>query len=199
MQIIWRHVRESRRLARRPWQLLERALNLCCVFFAVLMLWKGLVLVTNNARPVLVILSGDGTVLHRGDLLFLSRLDERLRAGDLIAFQLKDREIPIVHRLVKLHETPAGEMAVLTKGDENLVDDRGLYPKDQLFLSKRDIVGRVHAYLPYLGMAVIWLNDYLWIKHGLVVATTFSLLIGCGTWQWPVALLLSEMVKGGFF
>eukprot|EP00961_Rhodomonas_salina_P225146 3044064-Rhodomonas_salina.5 len=37
------------------------------------------------------------------------------------------RDIPIVHRVIKVHEKYDGAVDVLTKGDNNDVDDRGLY------------------------------------------------------------------------
>jgi signal peptidase len=37
----------------------------------------------------------------------------------------------------------------LTKGDNNSVDDRGLYAPGQLWLTKKDIVGRARGLLPY--------------------------------------------------
>ena len=35
-----------------------------------------------------------------------------------------------------------GTVKFLTKGDNNQVDDRGLYAPGQLWLDKRDVVGR---------------------------------------------------------
>ena len=35
-----------------------------------------------------------------------------------------------------------GEVKFLTKGDNNNVDDRGLYAPGQLWLQKKDVVGR---------------------------------------------------------
>lgn len=35
---------------------------------------------------------------------------------------------------------------ILTKGDNNSVDDRGLYAPGQLWLEKKDIVGRARGY-----------------------------------------------------
>ena len=49
------------------------------------------------------------------------------RAGDIVVFKVADRDIPIVHRVIKVHEKESGEVDVLTKGDNNAVDDRGLY------------------------------------------------------------------------
>lgn len=42
-----------------------------------------------------------------------------------------------------------GTVKFLTKGDNNSVDDRGLYAPGQLWLSKKDIVGRARGLLPY--------------------------------------------------
>ena len=40
---------------------------------------------------------------------------------------MEGREIPIVHRVLSLHTNHQGDSMLLTKGDNNSVDDRGLY------------------------------------------------------------------------
>lgn len=40
-----------------------------------------------------------------------------------------------------------GSVKILTKGDNNSVDDRGLYAPGQLWLEKKDIVGRARGYV----------------------------------------------------
>lgn len=40
-----------------------------------------------------------------------------------------------------------GSVKILTKGDNNSVDDRGLYAPGQQWLEKKDIVGRAKGYL----------------------------------------------------
>ena len=40
-----------------------------------------------------------------------------------------------------MHEKSNGEVEVLTKGDNNRVDDRGLYAPGQLWLKREDILG----------------------------------------------------------
>ncbi len=42
-------------------------------------------------------------------------------------------------------------MEVLTKGDNNRVDDRGLYAPGPLWLLREDILGRAKGTLRYLG------------------------------------------------
>lgn len=41
---------------------------------------------------------------QRGDLLFLYMSDEPIRVGEIIVFKLDGRDIPIVHRVLKVHE-----------------------------------------------------------------------------------------------
>lgn len=53
-----------------------------------------------------------------------------------------------------------GTVKFLTKGDNNSVDDRGLYAQGQLWLTKKDVVGRTRGFLPYVGMVTIYMNEY---------------------------------------
>lgn len=42
---------------------------------------------------------------HRGDLLFLTNhRDDPVRVGDIVVFKVEGRDIPIVHRVLKVHE-----------------------------------------------------------------------------------------------
>ena len=42
---------------------------------------------------------------HRGDLLFLTNLhDDPIRVGEIVVFNIEGRDIPIVHRVIKVHE-----------------------------------------------------------------------------------------------
>ena len=41
----------------------------------------------------------------RGDLLFLTNYqDDPIRSGEIVVFKVKDRDIPIVHRVITVHE-----------------------------------------------------------------------------------------------
>ena len=95
--------------------------------------------------------------IHRGDLLVLTNYvkQEPLVAGDIVVYKLPDRGTPIVHRILKVHEDGSGEVDVLTKGDHNLPDDRGLYGPGRKWLQRDLIVGRSVAFLPYAGMLTI--------------------------------------------
>ena len=42
---------------------------------------------------------------HRGDLLFLTNFrEDPIRAGEIVVFKVEGRDIPIVHRVIKVHE-----------------------------------------------------------------------------------------------
>ena len=106
-----------------------------------------------------------------------------------------------MHRIIKVHEKESGEVDMLTKGDNNAVDDRGLYAgasparlasspphliafspllfaAGQSWINKEHVIGRAKGYLPYIGMVTILMNDYPMIKYilvglmGLFVLTT---------------------------
>ena len=54
----------------------------------------------------------------------------------MVVFKIKDRDIPIVHRVLKVHEDVNGDVQMLTKGDNNKIDDRSLYAPGQLWLKR---------------------------------------------------------------
>ncbi len=42
---------------------------------------------------------------YRGDLLFLTNCkEEPVMAGEILVFKVRGRDIPIVHRVIKVHE-----------------------------------------------------------------------------------------------
>ncbi|KAJ3416172.1 Signal peptidase complex catalytic subunit S11C [Chytridiales sp. JEL 0842] len=102
---------------------------------------------------------------QRGDLLFLTMNKDPIRVGEIVVFKVKDREIPIVHRVLEIHEDlKTGEQFMLTKGDHNSGHDRPLYAPGQMWVKNSDVVGRVQGILPYVGMVTIILNDYPQLK-----------------------------------
>lgn len=146
-----------------------QGLNLAMIVFSALMIWKGLMFVTLSESPVVVVLSGSmEPAFQRGDILFLTNYDDPIRVGEIVVFKIKDRDIPIVHRVLKVHENEEGEVELLTKGDNNRVDDRGLYAPGQNWLKRGDILGRAKGVLRYLGMVTIILNDFPVLKYLLI-------------------------------
>lgn len=52
----------------------------------------------------------------------------------------------------------------LTKGDNNQVDDRGLYAPGQYWLERKDLIGKAKGFVPYIGIVTIVMNDYPQLK-----------------------------------
>uniref|UniRef100_A0A8C5LM14 Signal peptidase complex catalytic subunit SEC11 n=1 Tax=Leptobrachium leishanense TaxID=445787 RepID=A0A8C5LM14_9ANUR len=160
-------------------QLYYQVLNFAMIVSSALMIWKGLIVVTGSESPIVVVLSGSmEPAFHRGDLLFLTNFHEDpIRAGEIVVFKVEGRDIPIVHRVIKVHEKDSGDIKFLTKGDNNEVDDRGLYKEGQNWLEKKDVVGRARGFLPYVGMVTIVMNDYPKFKYAvLAIMGAFVLL-----------------------
>jgi len=169
IEIVEDQIAELKKLWKNKRLLVHQALNLAMIVFSALMIWKGLMFLTKSESPVVVVLSGSmEPAFQRGDILFLNNQDNPIRVGEVVVFKIKDRDIPIVHRVMKVHEKADGSVELLTKGDNNRVDDRGLYAPGQLWLAREDILGRAVGTLRYVGMVTIILNDYPALKYVLV-------------------------------
>lgn len=78
------------------------------------MLWKALSVATNSPSPIVVVLSGSmEPAFQRGDLLFLWNRDELgwgmgtggrdggIQVGEVVVYNVRGKDIPIVHRVVR--------------------------------------------------------------------------------------------------
>jgi len=167
---------------------LLQALNFASVISSGLMMWKGLGLLTNTESPIVVVLSGSmEPAFYRGDLLFLTNpTRERYHTGDITVYKIPGADIPIVHRVLETHDLSAGpaksksdgesgymgqpparNQLLLTKGDNNPVDDIELY-NGMNWLERRHIVGKVRGFLPYIGYITIAMNDFPQLKYALL-------------------------------
>lgn len=162
-----------------PRQLYYQVLNFGMIVSSALMIWKGLMVVTGSESPIVVVLSGSmEPAFFRGDLLFLTNYrEEPIRVGEIVVFKIEGRDIPIVHRVLKVHEKEDGKVKFLTKGDNNSVDDRGLYAPGQLWLEKKDVVGRARGFVPYVGIVTILMNDYPKFKYAILACLGLFVLI----------------------
>ncbi|KAH7722320.1 microsomal signal peptidase subunit [Aphelenchoides avenae] len=160
-------------------QLIYQFLNFGMIVSSALMIWKGLMVVTGSESPIVVVLSGSmEPAFFRGDLLMLTnRLDDPIRAGDITVFKIEGRDIPIVHRVIKVHEKSWDDTKFLTKGDHNQVDDRGLYAPGQYWLQRKDVVGRAKGFVPYVGMVTILMNDYPKLKYTVLALLGIFVLV----------------------
>ncbi|KAJ9526997.1 hypothetical protein QJQ45_025299, partial [Haematococcus lacustris] len=122
---------------------------------------------------VVVVLSGSMEPgFQRGDILFLNMGKAPISTGEIVVFNINGRDIPIVHRVIKVHQrSGSDEFDVLTKithGDNNYSDDRGLYAQGQEWLNKNHIMGRAVGLLPNVGIITILMNDYPYLKFALI-------------------------------
>jgi signal peptidase I len=84
---------------------------------SALMSWKTLMLITGSESPVVVVLSGSmEPTFFRGDILFLNRGNEPFRNGEIVVYNVDDKAIPVVHRIIQVHERQDSDYVdILTK------------------------------------------------------------------------------------
>lgn len=103
---------------------------------------------------VLTIGSGSMTgTINKGDIILYERYDEneQIKTGDIIVFQNED--LRIVHRVVDQRNL-GEEIRYYTKGDANAQEDDG-------YRIRKDVIGKVHARIPYIGYLTLFVNDIL--------------------------------------
>lgn len=99
-------------------------------------------------------------VISAGDVLIIHAEDE-YKAEDIVTFWRDD--MLVTHRLIE-----ESEQGWITKGDYNNAVDSQLVQKDQ-------IIGKVIAIIPYLGLVILYLRTPLGILT--VIILLFILLI----------------------
>ncbi|KPM42183.1 Signal peptidase complex catalytic subunit SEC11 [Neonectria ditissima] len=149
-----------------PRQAAAQLMNFALILSTAFMMWKGLSVITDSPSPIVVVLSGSmEPAFQRGDLLFLwnRNILSETQVGEVVVYEVRDKDIPIVHRIVR--KFGSGEKAqLLTKGDNNLSDDTELYARGQDFLVRKDIIGSVVGFLPFVGYVTILLSEHPWLK-----------------------------------
>lgn len=86
----------------QPRQIAAQILNFALVLSTAFMLWKGLSVATNSPSPIVVVLSGSmEPAFQRGDLLFLWNRAMDTRIGEVVVYNVRGKDIPIVHRVVR--------------------------------------------------------------------------------------------------
>ncbi|PVU88072.1 hypothetical protein BB559_005735 [Furculomyces boomerangus] len=127
--------------------ILKQGLVFLGVLTSAFMVWKTISVFTNCESPVVVVLSGGmEPTFYRGNVLFLNNMKSPIQIGEIVAYKIKGKYIPLAHRVIKTHtDKETGKQYLLTKGDGNPVDDRGLYKKEQLWIEPNEIFGRVYG------------------------------------------------------
>lgn len=159
-------------------QQLTQLLSLAYVFLSAFVAWKTLSLVTNSHSPIVVVLSGSMLpAFDRGDILLLWNRDLKAKVGDIVVYEIENKNIPIVHRVLREHHGPEKQL-LLTKGDNNFQDDLPLYAKNQAYLDRKaDLVGTAKFFFPKLGYITILLTENQYFKFGLLGLMGISSLL----------------------
>ncbi|XXH00814.1 snoRNP complex protein [Hypoxylon texense] len=158
---------------------LRRLLPVLHTLGAVFMLWKAFSVLANSPCPVHVVVSESmAPAFHRGDIILLSNLDREIRVGDVPVVWFPEAPLPMVHRAIEVvwgtRDGGGGgrggdiEQLILTKGDNNELDDVALYPGYRRYVYRDEIIGVARGYLPFLGWIAILLNEVPYLKFGLV-------------------------------
>ena len=87
-------------------QLITQFVVLGIVVSSALMMWKGLMLVTNSESPIVVVLTGGmEPSFYRGDILFVNWDYTNPSPGDIVVYKAPSQEILIVHRVISVQQT----------------------------------------------------------------------------------------------
>ncbi|KAL6237672.1 hypothetical protein BDW75DRAFT_238092 [Aspergillus navahoensis] len=104
-----------------------------------------------------------------GDILFVTNHHRDVAIGDLPVCWLPGKALPMVHRVHRVmygqstsspNPDSTHQQLILTKGDNNLIDDTLMYPDGQDFLPRRHVLGFVRGYVPCIGWIVIVLQEF---------------------------------------
>lgn len=170
---------------------------------SALSMWNMGKLFTNTESPIVVVLTGSmEPAFFRGDLLLVTHFKEPLTIGDIIVFKIPNQDIPIVHRamIVQIDQDqqsePRYELSILdkfnkfllkqpydeefnllSKGDNNPVNDRGLYPHGVIWLKRKHIIGIIRGYCPYVGYLTIVINENPVLKYSLLGFMLLSVMM----------------------
>ena len=69
-------------------------------------------------------------------------------------------------------------LQLLTKGDNNAVDDTELYGPGQDYLDReKDVVGSVIGYAPFVGYVTILLSEYPWLKTAMLAFMALTVVL----------------------
>jgi signal peptidase I len=100
-------------LTSSPRQTLQQVLNFALVLSTAFMMWKSLSVIADSPSPIVVVLSGSmEPAFQRGDLLFLWNRDVKAEVGEIVVYNVKDKDIPIVHRVVRSYAPSPNEVSV---------------------------------------------------------------------------------------
>jgi len=129
-----------------------------------------------------VVLSGSmEPAFERGDLLLFRKGGggDPIRAGDVVLFKPAHGDMPVVHRVIQLHERRddgGGGVDILTKGDNNGVDDSELL-YDQPWLHRHHVMAKAVGYLPNAGWPSVAMYEKPVVRKVIVGVLGLGVLV----------------------
>lgn len=164
-----REMNALRRLSIR--QLISQAVAASYAIIHTYIIWMAICVYLNNDSPIVCVLSESMEPgFKRGDILFLR--PQVYKNGDICVYQLEKGTIPIVHRVIQKKGS-----RLLTKGDNNRRDDRGLYKPGKMYLEANETRAGVFGYIPYFGMPTIWISSVPGLKQILLIISAYYVFI----------------------
>ncbi|CAL5074804.1 unnamed protein product [Urochloa decumbens] len=116
--------------------------------------------------PRVVVSGSMEPAFKRGDLLLFRKMSDGrsdpIRAGDIVLYEPAYGDIPVVHRIIKVHERreEGGGADILTKGDANGVDDSAAFMYgDEPCLQRHHVMAKAVGYLPNAGLFSIAVEE----------------------------------------
>jgi signal peptidase I len=137
--------------------------------------------VAGTSMPVQIIMSGSmEPQIQVGDLvLAVGPGGSPYAVGDIITFQRtgEPSRTPIIHRIVAT--TSRGQPCILTKGDNNPVDDYrgGLYAPGERCVAPDNILSRFRGQIPLIGQPWVWLAHSLGDAAFIVFRLALAIIV----------------------
>ncbi|KAH7353916.1 signal peptidase I [Plectosphaerella cucumerina] len=148
---------------------------------ALYMAWCLARLAVNTPYPAMVVLTESMVpAFHPGDVIFLWNRTELIQIGDIPVIWFEADPLPMVHRALSIAHGEEGHQLIRTKGDNNDVDDVSLYPPGQKFVYRRQIIGLVRGYLPFVGLFTIHVGKVQWLREIILMGLLASIMLGKG-------------------
>ena len=88
----------------------------------------------------------------------------------MLLYQVYENSIPIVHIIKDGNK-------LLTKGDNNRLNDIGLYRRGRTYLEDSETRAGVFGYIPYFGMPTIYISRLPGLRHLLLILAGLSVYL----------------------
>lgn len=114
-------------------------------------------------KPVGVATASMYPNVNVGDMVVLNKIDlNDLKENDIIGYKLDN--ITIVHRVKSISKNEDGKFTIITKGDNNKM-------QDYLPVSEEQVIGKVIFKVKYIALPTVWLHSLYSGRQDVAVET----------------------------